>query len=377
MHVLIVSAGYPTTYDSKKSIFHQMQAEALVKNGCKVGVIAVVPVALREVLQKKRLKFGWLRKTNHGVISSVYQYLSLPKMRAKWMSHPLKKGKDEFEKYVSLHGVPEVVHLHSFQAGYLGIWIKEKYGVKLVVTEHSSRFITNAWSSELLDHAKAIFRECDYRIAVSPLFVEILSKLSGVPFHYLPNCVDTDFFQPEPLESQSEWFSFICVASFTANKNQTLIATSFLQTFTLNEKVRVVFYGAGEERTKVKNLFEDAGRSQQAVFVKDASREQLREWIGKSQVLLSASKVETFGITLIEAMSMGLPVIATRSGGPQAIVTDARLGFLVNEAQYGLKMKEMMENHASFDPVFIRKHAVENYSSHIVAQRLREVYQKL
>ena len=378
MHVLILSAGYPTTYDEKKSIFHQAQAEALARAGCQVGVIAVVPISVKEVLRKKRLQLGWYRRQVNQVSSAVYQYLSIPKMRRQWLDRPLSRGKKEFIQYVKTQGLPDVVHLHSFQAGLLALWIKEEYGVKVVVTEHSSRFYADAWSPLMLKIAVYIFQKCDYRIAVSPLFAKRLEEISQVSFEYIPNCVDTDFFNPAVTHPiPKDVFTFICVGSFTRNKNQGHIAKAFLSHFTAEERVQVVFIGQGEQWGAVKNQFEAAGRSHQVVFVKAAFREELRDWLGKAQVLLSASKIETFGITLIEAMSMGLPVLATRSGGPQAIVVNETLGYLVEPNEFGQRMKEIKADYPTFRGAEIRAHVEQEYSFEAVAKRLLAVYQKL
>lgn len=52
--------------------------------------------------------------------------------------------------------------------------------------------------------------------------------------------------------------------------------------------------------------------------------------LGRLAVLVSASQRETFGRTLVEAMGRGVPVVATRSGGPEEIVEDGKSGFLVD-----------------------------------------------
>lgn len=52
--------------------------------------------------------------------------------------------------------------------------------------------------------------------------------------------------------------------------------------------------------------------------------------LGRLAVLVSASQRETFGRTLVEAMAQGVPVVATRSGGPAEIVEDGISGFLVD-----------------------------------------------
>jgi glycosyltransferase involved in cell wall biosynthesis len=51
-----------------------------------------------------------------------------------------------------------------------------------------------------------------------------------------------------------------------------------------------------------------------------------------SDVLLITSHRESFGLTVVEAMARGLPVVATRCGGPEETISDGETGFLVDIA---------------------------------------------
>ena len=48
---------------------------------------------------------------------------------------------------------------------------------------------------------------------------------------------------------------------------------------------------------------------------------------------MSLSSVESFGIALVEGMALGVPVVATASGGPAEIVDPGRSGLLLNSAE--------------------------------------------
>lgn len=58
-------------------------------------------------------------------------------------------------------------------------------------------------------------------------------------------------------------------------------------------------------------------------------RDDVRSLLTRVSVLVSASARESFGRTLIEAMAAGVPVVATRSGGPEEIIVDGECGYLV------------------------------------------------
>jgi glycosyltransferase involved in cell wall biosynthesis len=49
-----------------------------------------------------------------------------------------------------------------------------------------------------------------------------------------------------------------------------------------------------------------------------------------SDVLLVTSNRESFGLTIVEAMARGVPVVATRCGGPEELISDGETGFLVD-----------------------------------------------
>ena len=59
-------------------------------------------------------------------------------------------------------------------------------------------------------------------------------------------------------------------------------------------------------------------------------RDDLPALLSRIDVLVSTAVHEPFGRTLIEAMAAGKPVVATRSGGPQEIISDGECGFLVD-----------------------------------------------
>lgn len=59
------------------------------------------------------------------------------------------------------------------------------------------------------------------------------------------------------------------------------------------------------------------------------NRDDVPRLMARVGVLVSASARESFGRSLIEAMAAGVPVVATRSGGPEEIVSEGESGYLV------------------------------------------------
>ncbi len=61
MHILILPSWYPNTYNPLSGIFFKEQAEALASFGHKVGVIAIQPISLKQVMNKKTIHFGFFQ----------------------------------------------------------------------------------------------------------------------------------------------------------------------------------------------------------------------------------------------------------------------------------------------------------------------------
>ena len=95
-----------------------------------------------------------------------------------------------------------------------------------------------------------------------------------------------------------------------------------------------------------------------------------------SDVFVLASRNETFGVVFIEALSQGLPVIATRCGGPEGIV-NGNNGLLVPKEQpeaLAEALLEMAENRARYPAEALRAACLEEFGEQAVTGRLKAVY---
>ncbi|MDC3103927.1 glycosyltransferase [Flavobacteriales bacterium] len=92
----------------------------------------------------------------------------------------------------------------------------------------------------------------------------------------------------------------------------------------------------------------------------------------QSKYFVSTSKVETFGVVLIEAMSCGLPVLSTKSGGPESIVKNSMLGTLCDLNDLEKEMLKIVKSNYNSD--YIRKYAVNNFSEIPFSQSLSKIY---
>ncbi len=136
MHILIFPSWYPTKNNKLSGIFFKEQAEALVKQNIDVGCIAINESSPRYMFSKKEITFHFDDKNING-INTISVLYPIPN-RFKSLRSIVRKI--VFSRYIGKDGKPDFVHLHSFLYGDLAIWIKEKYGINYVATEHSTGF---------------------------------------------------------------------------------------------------------------------------------------------------------------------------------------------------------------------------------------------
>ncbi len=71
---------------------------------------------------------------------------------------------------------------------------------------------------------------------------------------------------------------------------------------------------------QINRLLGERSRRIQIGLLDRVNRKEVLQLIDQSHCLVLCSEIETFGVVLIESLSRGKPVIATRCGGPESIV---------------------------------------------------------
>lgn len=140
--------------------------------------------------------------------------------------------------------------------------------------------------------------------------------------------VPTDY----PPRNAGEGVDFVCVAQFTANKGQMGLVEAWeeLRGGHPRSTTRLVLVGSGQEEANVRGFAERKGMvGSDVVFMGGRSRGCDYFNAGDVAVHLPRES-EAFGLVLLEAMSRGKPVIASRLGGIPEVVADGETGFLVD-----------------------------------------------
>ena len=379
-HILIIPSWYVNSYNEIAGSFFREQAIALAKNqNLKVGLISVQPIGIKPIIKTKKLKFKRSYFIDNKVHTYLFEYPHLVRTENIAEFIRLKIFKTIFLEYIKKHGLPDIVHLHSFYAGKIALWLKDVYKIPYVVTEHSTAFARDILTLSQKKLAQQVFTSANLNIAVSEQFKNLLEQIFKVNFHYLPNILNSEFISQdlnESLEYNSE-FIFINVASLDKKKNQALLIKSFYNAFAKNKDIKLWIVGDGPEYSNLKKLIEELKLSDQVTLIGRVSRDKVKVLLSKSNAFVLSSQVETFGVVIIEALAMGLPVIATKCGGPESIITNKNLGLLVEnddeEAMYRA-LKQIFVNYKDFDRNFLIEYVKSNFSEQTIVLKLISIY---
>jgi len=377
MHVLIISRSYPNRINQSSGNFVLNQVEALAQHDIKIGVVGVYNVSLKEVKSKANIsKFGFYQEKQKNITNYSYLYPVLPKLH--FINHKIKFKiwKGLLKKYIVENGKPDIIHLHTFEAGELVMWAKSMYNIPFILTEHTSLFLRNIeleWHTKL---ANRVYKESSYNIAVSSSSAIFLEEKFGSSFNYLPNFVDTSRFTISKAKS-NDVKRFINVAYLDANKNHKLLIDAFYKAFGNNPQFQLQIVGSGIEKKQLQNQTAKLGVNNIDLFGY-ADQDQIVDLYQNADYFVLSSNFETFGVVLIEAMSCGLAIVSTKCGGPESIVTNDKIGLLTpvkNEKLLAESMKNITKK--DFDKEYIRNFAVDNYSYEALSKRLIDIYKDI
>jgi len=150
----------------------------------------------------------------------------------------------------------------------------------------------------------------------------------------IENAVDTRFFIKHDREMANDVVRVIFVGRLIPDKGCQLIIESLARLIKQNLLFELVICGTGPYEKDLKALARNLGLDKYVSFAGNQTGKNLLQQFHNSDIAIVPSIIdEPFGLTAIEAMSCGLPVIASAVGGLQYIVKDVGLLFKRNSVE--------------------------------------------
>ena len=377
MHILIISRSYPNRINYSSGNFVRNQVEALAKHNLKIGVVGVYNISLKEIKKPANIKkFGFYKEKDENVSLYSHLYPVLPKMHYLNYRIKFQIWKELFEKYINENGKPDLIHVHTFEAGEIAIWAKEKYNIPYIVTEHTTLFFTNKALKWHYTLASKVYANSKLNLAVSEASSLDLKQRFDIDFKYFPNFVDTSLFTLKKLNI-SKKKQFLNIAFLDPKKNQKMLIQAFDKAFKNNPDYQLKIIGSGPEKDKLLHLINKLNNDNIELLGYLPQKEIVSQ-LQSSDYFVLSSNYETFGVVLIEAMSCGLPVLSTRCGGPESIIVNDKLGSLSKTGDAVSFADNLIKlTNSTFDSKYIRDYANNNFSYEVLSEKLIQLYNSI
>lgn len=304
----------------------------------------------------------------------------------------------------------KLVHAHFFMSGMVASYLKRELGIPFIVTFHALGKVRrihqkemDRFSDERFNIEKRIMDEADMIVAECPQDKEDMlmhyradvNKIVTIPCGYDPNefypintHVSRLMLGLDPKEK-----TVLQLGRMVRRKGVDSVIQAFAKVLQRNPelKAKLVVVG-GESDVPDRETTPEIGRLQdlaQALGVKDKviftgrrNRDQLKFYYNAADVFVSTPWYEPFGITPLEAMGCGTPVIGSDVGGIKFSVVDRKTGFLVPPKDADL-LAERMERLLKDDK--LRDSYKENSLARVreiftwsfIARSMMTVYEKL
>jgi glycosyltransferase involved in cell wall biosynthesis len=162
-------------------------------------------------------------------------------------------------------------------------------------------------------------------------YVRACNAGRDVDIRYAPPGIDTTVFQPLPERDLSSGPYILCVGRLDdPRKNVALLLEAYAQLpESLRKTVSLVLAGSARPSESFYRRVDELAMGNRISYVAKPRREDLVSLYQRAAVFVLPSDEEGLGVVVLEAMACGVPVVSTRSGGPDGIIADGEDGFLV------------------------------------------------
>jgi glycosyltransferase involved in cell wall biosynthesis len=280
----------------------------------------------------------------------------------------------------------DVIHAHlSYPDGVVAAQLGRRYDVPVVVTEHAP------WRGWMDKHPSVrrqtvrALRSISCHTAVSTSVGAQIQAEMGRAHHVrvVPNGVDEAVFHPLPAATRDP-NKVLFVGFPRPAKGVDILVDAMIDVIASRPDAHLVIVGGSLYRAAddyIAELHTRAARPPlrgHVSFAGPLPPPRIAHEMATSAVLVLPSRSESFGAVLVEALACGTPVVASRCGGPEDIVTED-VGRLVSGDAPALAaaLLDVLSAPDRFEPEQLHRYAVERFSWDRVADEFVGIYHEV
>ncbi|MBU0559269.1 MAG: N-acetyl-alpha-D-glucosaminyl L-malate synthase BshA [Bacteroidetes bacterium] len=292
----------------------------------------------------------------------------------------------QYEKLDLLHVHYAIPHATS---AFLAKEILKSNGIdiKIITTLHGTDITLVGLEPSFLPLVKFSIEQSDGVTAVSRFLKEKTITNYGIDkqIEVIHNFIDTKLYKPTPNKQFKE---------HVAPKGEKILVhtSNFRQVKRVQDAIRVLelvkrempaklmLIGDGPDRSECERLSRELNLADDVLFL--GKQDGIEEILNASDLFLMPSQSESFGLSALEAMSCGIPVVSTSVGGlPELIQHNesgyiAEIGDVERMAKYSIELLSHKKKYKAFSENS-RKRSVELFEKNIIVPQYEAYYEKI
>jgi glycosyltransferase involved in cell wall biosynthesis len=242
------------------------------------------------------------------------------------------------EEYIDMRDVAAIDVQCNVYLGLLGLMLSQKTKKPLISSFHMNlQYPDHAEEAFFAAHADLIdqlIRESDGIVCVSESVKQSILDFSPAAetkrsrIHVVSNGVDLDTFHPlKKVSNTSEKEAILFVGRFSKEKNIPFLLALYSK-IKRNHNYVLWLVGDGPERKTVEQLVRTLKIEDSTTFWGNLYGEELAQIYAQAALTVSPSVTEAFGMTTLESIACGTPVIASGNPGTAELMNHLQGGIL-------------------------------------------------
>lgn len=382
MKVLVTSRLYPSSAYPGRGTFVHNQVRFL-NPLCQLEVVAPIPWCPPFPGLGKWNNFGWTdhRETLDGIDIRYPRYLSFPHrflFSRAWRFYLTALMR-------AMTAPPDLIHAHlAYPDGLAAAHLGRRLGCPVIISVHGHDVRELPDANPRWRRLVAAALEASSAVIASSADVRTRLLDLGTPeskIHFVPQGVDCQLFRPDATRTPGDGgWQLLYVGRFDTRKGLEVLLEA-IPLLRRRDDLRLKLIGGSPVSGATDAFRAHVDRLELTDCVEFADQlpwTAMPAQMAAADLLVLPSFYDSFGIVLIEAMACGLPVVATRCGGPEDIVVD-EVGKLVkvgDAESLAAGIEAVLDRYDQYDREEIRRRAEERYDYRRLAARIVEIYQK-
>jgi glycosyltransferase involved in cell wall biosynthesis len=212
----------------------------------------------------------------------------------------------------------DLIHCHDWLTMKAAVAVKEKLGIPLVLTVHSTEYDRSGWiypNQWFIDIEREGMQKADRIIAVSEFTKRIIIEKYGIH----PDKITVVHNAVYPIGEGEKRNLILFLGRLTIQKGPEFFLKTAKKVLDY-EDARFVVAGSGDMLPRLIEQAVHMGISNKVIFTGKLTEEEVQHIYKISSIYVMPSVSEPFGITALEAISAGTPTIVSKSAGVSEVL---------------------------------------------------------